>query len=111
MVMRTFRGDILKSFVQLHEGCSLRDLEDDLYILPDVDIYTRLAFGVRVMQIYVDRAGSAFDPRLVDNLYHKEVAWLKNEKLRSEIKEDMDADILGFVKSVEAAEARGKKIF
>jgi Fe-S-cluster containining protein len=107
MVMRTFRGDILKSFVQLHEGCSLRDLEDDLYILPNVDIYTRLVFGVRVMQIYVERAGNAFDPRLVDNLYHKEMAWLKNPEMRSKAEEDMDNDVTGFVKSVESAEAKG----
>jgi Fe-S-cluster containining protein len=107
MVMRTFRGDILKSFVQLHEGCSLRELEDDVYILPDVDIYTKLAFGVRVMQIYVERAGSAFDPRLVDNLYHKELAMLKNREMRSEAEHDMDEDVVRFAKSVEAAEAKG----
>lgn len=110
MVMRTFRGDILKSFVRLHEGCSLHDLEDDVYILPDADIYARLAFGVRVMQIYVERAGSTFDPRLVDNLYHKEMAWLKNPRARSEAEADMDEDLLKFVKSVEAAEAKGKRI-
>jgi hypothetical protein len=91
----------------LHEGCSLRDLEDDVYILPDVDIYTRLAFGVRVMQIYVDRTGGAFDPRLVDNLYHKELAMLKNREMRSEAEHDMDEDVVRFVKSVEAAEAKG----
>ncbi|HEY3273191.1 MAG TPA: YkgJ family cysteine cluster protein [Methanocella sp.] len=107
MVMRTFRGDILKSFVQLHEDCSLRRLEDDVYILPDADIYARLAFGVRVMQIYVERAGSRFDPRLVDNLYHKELAMLKNPGTRSEAEYDMDADVTKFVKSVEAAEAKG----
>jgi hypothetical protein len=111
MVMRTYRGDILKSFVQLHEGCSLRELADDLYILPDADVYTRLAFGVRVMQIYVDRAGSAFDPRLVDNLYHKEIAWLKNPGMRAETIRDMDGDLTQFVKTVEAAEAKGKKLF
>jgi Fe-S-cluster containining protein len=111
MVMRTFRGDILKSFVQLHEGCSLRELEDDLYILPDAEIYARLAFGVRVMQIYVERAGSTFDPRLIDNLYHREVAWLRSPKMRAEAETEMDGDVIKFVKSVEAAEAKGKKIF
>jgi Fe-S-cluster containining protein len=107
MVMRTFRGDILKSFVQLHEGCSLRELEDDVYILPDADVYTRLALGVRVMEIYVERAGITFDPRLIDNLYHKEAAWLKNPKMREDAEYDMDQDVIGFVKSVEAAEAKG----
>jgi Fe-S-cluster containining protein len=107
MVMRTFRGDILKSFVRLHEACSLGDLGDDIYILPDPDIYARLAFGVRVMQIYVERAGSAFDARLVDNLYHKEMAWLKNAKMREEAEADMDDDVIRFVRSVEAAEAKG----
>lgn len=110
MVMRTFRGDILKSFVKLHEDCSLRDLKDDLYILPDADIYTRLAFGVKVMQIYVERAGDAFDARLVDNLAHREMAWLKNLVMVREAEEDMDEDVLRFVKSVEAAEAKGNKI-
>jgi Fe-S-cluster containining protein len=109
MVMRTFRGDILKSFVQLHEGCSLRDLEDDLYILPDADLYMRLAFGVRVMQIYVERAGNTFNPRLVDNLYHKEIAWLKSPDMRSEAEDDMDEDVIRFVKSVESAEAKGNR--
>jgi Fe-S-cluster containining protein len=111
MVMRTFRGDILKSFVQLHEDCSLRDLEDDVYILPNVDVYTRLAFGVRVMQIYVERAGDRFDARLVDNLAHKEMAWLKNQEMRREAEQDMDEDVLRFVKSVEATEAKGQKLF
>jgi Fe-S-cluster containining protein len=111
MVMRTFRGDILKSFVQLHEDCSLRELADDLYILPDADIYTRLAFSVRVMQIYVDRASIVFDARLVDNLYHKELAMLKNPEMRSDAEYDMDTDVIKFVMSVEAAEAKGKKIF
>jgi Fe-S-cluster containining protein len=111
MVMRTFRGDILKSFVRLHEGCSLRELADDLFILPDAEIYTRLTFGVRVMQIYVERAGNKFDPRLVDNLYHKEVAWLKSPEMRAEAENDMDEDVARFVKSVEAAEAKGKKLF
>ena len=110
MVMRTFRGDILKSFVKLHEGCSLRDLEDDLYILPDTDMYMRLAFGVRVMHIYAERAGNAFDARLVDNLAHKEMAWLRNPDMVREAEADMDEDVARFVKSVEAAEARGIKI-
>jgi Fe-S-cluster containining protein len=109
MVMRTFRGDILKSFVRLHEDCSLCELADEVYILPDADTYIRLAFGVRVMQIYVERAGDKFDPRLVDNLYHKEAAWLKSLQMRAEAEADMDADVLRFVKSVEAAEANGNR--
>jgi hypothetical protein len=111
MVMRTFRGDILKSFVQLHEDCSLRDLEDDVYILPDADVYTRLSFGVRVMQIYVEKAGKTFDARLVDNLAHKEMAWLRNPQMARETENDMDEDVIRFVKSVEAASAKGMKIF
>ncbi|OPY26036.1 MAG: Flagellin N-methylase [Methanocella sp. PtaU1.Bin125] len=111
MVMRTFRGDILKSFVQLHEGCALRDLDDDVYILPDADMYMRLAFGVQAMQIYFERAGNAFDARLVDNLAHKEMAWLRNPGKAGAAEEEMDEDVARFVKSVEAAEAAGKKLF
>lgn len=111
MVMRTFRGDILKSFVRLHPGCSLRDLDDDVYILPDADTYMRLAFGVEAMQIYFERAGNTFDARLVDNLAHKEMAWLRNPARASEAEAQMDEDVVRFIGSVDAAEAKGTKLF
>jgi Fe-S-cluster containining protein len=111
MVMRTFRGDILKSFVRLHEGCSLHDLADDVYILPDADVYRRLVIGVRAMDLYYQRAGDTFDARLVDNMYHKEIAWLRDPKIVQSIEHDMDEDVLGFVHRVEAAEADGKELF
>ena len=35
------------------------------------------------------------------------MAWLKNAKMREEAEADMDDDVIRFVKSVEAAEAKG----
>lgn len=109
--LRLFRGDAVKRIVTLHKDCSILDMDDDLYIVPDLDALYRRQLGVIMMGKYVDRAGLVFNPRVADNIYHQEMALIQNKKhadLRAESAEDALVDFMKYVNVVRQADLTGR---